>query len=142
MDLSLWDTAGQEDYDRLRPLSYPDADVVLICFSFDNPDSLTNIMEKWWPEVRHFCPDVPVVVVGNKADLRTDEQTIVKLGASKKKLVQSSEGRHVANRIAAVAYHECSARNNDGVREVFDTATRAAVNRKSKNRRHRVCKLL
>jgi cell division control protein 42 len=38
--LSLWDTAGQEDYDRLRPLSYPGTDVFLICFSIDSHESL------------------------------------------------------------------------------------------------------
>ncbi len=48
--------SGQEDYDRLRPLSYPDTDVILMCFSIDSPDSLENIPEKWTPEVRHFCP--------------------------------------------------------------------------------------
>ena len=52
----LYSTAGQEDYDRLRPLSYPDTDVILMCFSIDSPDSLENIPEKWTPEVRHFCP--------------------------------------------------------------------------------------
>ena len=52
---TLW-FAGQEDYDRLRPLSYPDTDVILMCFSIDSPDSLENIPEKWTPEVRHFCP--------------------------------------------------------------------------------------
>lgn len=57
---------GQEDYDRLRPLSYPDTDVILMCFSIDSPDSLENIPEKWSPEVRHFCPNVPVILVGNK----------------------------------------------------------------------------
>ena len=51
VELALWDTAGQEDYDRLRPLSYPDTDVILMCFSIDNPDSLENITEKWTPEV-------------------------------------------------------------------------------------------
>ncbi len=46
MELALWDTAGQEDYDRLRPLSYPDSHVILICFSVDSPDSLENVQEK------------------------------------------------------------------------------------------------
>lgn len=50
VELALWDTAGQEDYDRLRPLSYPDTDVILMCFSIDSPDSLENIPEKWTPE--------------------------------------------------------------------------------------------
>lgn len=52
VELALWDTAGQEDYDRLRPLSYPDTDVILMCFSVDSPDSLENIPEKWTPEVK------------------------------------------------------------------------------------------
>ena len=70
------DTAGQEDYDRLRPLSYPDTDVILMCFSVDSPDSLENIPEKWTPEVKHFCPNVPIILVGNKKDLRNDPATI------------------------------------------------------------------
>jgi len=45
IELALWDTAGQEDYDRLRPLSYPDTDVILMCFAIDSPDSLENIPE-------------------------------------------------------------------------------------------------
>ena len=66
VELALWDTAGQEDYDRLRPLSYPNTDVILMCFSIDSPDSLENIPEKWTPEVKHFCPNVPIILVGNK----------------------------------------------------------------------------
>jgi Ras family protein A len=52
VELALWDTAGQEDYDRLRPLSYPDSHVILICFAVDSPDSLDNVQEKVW----HFLP--------------------------------------------------------------------------------------
>uniref|UniRef100_A0A673GDK8 Cell division cycle 42, like n=1 Tax=Sinocyclocheilus rhinocerous TaxID=307959 RepID=A0A673GDK8_9TELE len=51
--LGLFDTASQEDYDRLRPLSYPQTDVFLICFSLVDSDSLENVSEKWYPEVRH-----------------------------------------------------------------------------------------
>ncbi len=46
VELALWDTTGQEDYDRLRPLSYPDSHVILICFAIDSPDSLENVQEK------------------------------------------------------------------------------------------------
>ena len=70
VELALWDTAGQEDYDRLRPLSYPDTDVILICFSIDSADSFRNITDKWIPEVNHFCPHAPIILVGNKMDLR------------------------------------------------------------------------
>src|ERR1700731_4156250 len=51
ISLGLWDTAGQEDYDRLRPLSYPQTDVFLICFSIVSPPSFDNVKSKWWPEI-------------------------------------------------------------------------------------------
>ena len=58
VELEMWDTAGQEDYDRLRPLSYPDTHVLLLCFAIDSPDSLANIPDRWIPELKHFCPKV------------------------------------------------------------------------------------
>ena len=99
--LGLFDTAGQEDYDRLRPLSYPDTDVILMCFSIDSPDSLENIPEKWVPEVKHFCPNVPIVLVGNKKDLRNDDYTIKELQRAKQQPVSYSEGEQMASRIGA-----------------------------------------
>ncbi|XP_015233885.1 rho-related GTP-binding protein RhoA-C-like [Cyprinodon tularosa] len=127
VQLALWDTAGQEDYDRLRPLSYPDTDVILMCFSVDSPDSLANIPEKWTPEVRHFCPNVPIILVGNKKDLRNDEQTRIALAKIKQEPIKFEEGEEMARRIAAYRYQECSAKSKDGVRQVFEMATRAAL---------------
>ena len=62
--------AGQEDYDRLRPLSYPQTDIFLICFSVSARVSFANIISKWAPEVKHFCPGTPIVLLGLKGDLR------------------------------------------------------------------------
>merc|ERR1711970_248837 len=118
VELALWDTAGQEDYDRLRPLSYPDTDVILMCFSIDSPDSLQNIPEKWVPEVKHFCPNVPIVLVGNKKDLRNN---------GGHKCVKTQDGEQMAQRIGAVAYVENSALTKEGVRNVFEIATRASL---------------
>ncbi|CAH8449214.1 unnamed protein product [Schistosoma turkestanicum] len=108
VELALWDTAGQEDYDRLRPLSYPDTDVVLICYSIDTPDSLANIPEKWIPEIKHFCPNVPIILVGNKKDLRDDEATKNELRRMKQETVSFEQGRAMAARIGADQFFECS----------------------------------
>ena len=61
VELALWDTAGQEEYDRLRPLSYPESDVILIVFSIDFPTSLANVQDK----VRCY------VLSLNQTDLKT-----------------------------------------------------------------------
>lgn len=91
IELALWDTAGQEDYDRLRPLSYPDADVVLICFSIDKPETLESVAEKWNPEVSHFCEGVPKILVGLKTDLRNDPKVIENLAKNSRHPVTTEE---------------------------------------------------
>lgn len=136
----MWDTAGQEDYDRLRPLSYPDTDVILMCFSIDSPDSLENIPEKWTPEVKHFCPNVPIILVGNKKDLRHDESTKRELMKMKQEPVRPEDGQQMATKINAGAYLECSAKSKDGVRQVFETATRAAL--QAKRNKRNFCRLI
>ena len=142
--LNLFDTAGQTDFDKLRPLSYPDTNVLLLCFSISSPDSLENIPERWLPEVKHFCPKVPVVLVGCKKDLRTDEETLGLLAADKKVPVSQEDGEQMKTKIGAVGYHECSAKTKEGVREVFEAATRAAlVSHKPQSPRHKIkCKIL
>jgi len=79
VELALWDTAGQEEYDRLRPLTYSNANVILICFAIDCPDSLENVQEKWISEVMHFCPGLPLILVGCKLDLRGEPKVIGEL---------------------------------------------------------------
>lgn len=140
IELALWDTAGQEDYDRLRPLSYPESDVVLICFSVDQPDSLDNVEEKWINEVLHFCKGVPILLLACKIDLRKDPLLIAQLASVGQHPVTTEQGSKVARRIGADSYLECSARTGEGVKTVFEIATKAALSKKllfsSGNRRN------
>ncbi|XP_049517531.1 uncharacterized protein LOC119440166 [Dermacentor silvarum] len=85
------DTAGQEDYDGLR--FYPDTDVVLVCFSIDSPDSLENIPETGRPEVRYFCPNVPIIFAGNKKCLGNVPRTLSELAKMKQKASQEDYDR-------------------------------------------------
>lgn len=112
-----------------------------MCFSIDSPDSLENIPEKWTPEVKHFCPTVPIILVGNKKDLRYDDNTRRELAGMKQEPVKFEDGRTMADKINAYAYMECSAKTKEGVRDVFDIATRAALQTKKKHKL-RLCELL
>ncbi|KAH6677153.1 Rho GTPase Rho1 [Halenospora varia] len=127
VELGLWDTCGVEDFDRLRPLSYPDTHVILICFAIDNPDSLDNVQEKWISEVQHYCPGLPIILVGLRKDLRKDPKTIEDLRRTGQKPVTYEEGEEVRKKIEAYKYLECSALTNEGVSEVFEEAARVSL---------------
>eukprot|EP01084_Bolivina_argentea_P072575 131780_1 len=77
---NLWDTAGQSDYDRLRPLSYPQSDIILVCFDVMSKSSLVNVSSKWVWEVRHWVPDVPLILMGLKTDLRPYDRKLLVYG--------------------------------------------------------------
>lgn len=135
VELALWDTAGQEDYDRLRPLSYPDADIVLICFSISYPESFYNVDEKWHPETRHFCDDVPTLLVGLKKDLRDDPTILEELRFKNQKPITREQGEKMCNEIGAVKYVEVSAKTGENVSNLFQIAARIALKpRKSKGK--------
>ncbi|EGF84441.1 rho family small GTP binding protein cdc42 [Batrachochytrium dendrobatidis JAM81] len=133
--LGLFDTAGQEDYDRLRPLSYPQTDVFLVCFSVVSPASFENVKEKWFPEVRHHCPGVPCLIVGTQMDLRDDNATIEKLAKNRQKPITTDSGDRMARELQAVKYLECSALTQKGLKNVFDEAIIAALEPPTKNKR-------
>lgn len=118
--LGLFDTAGQEDYDRLRPLSYPQTDVFLVCFSVTSPPSFENVREKWFPEVHHHCPGVPCLIVGTQTDLRDDPQVRDKLAKQKMQPVRKEDGERMAKDLGAVKYVECSALTQFKLKDVFD----------------------
>ncbi|KAJ3035902.1 hypothetical protein HDV00_003302 [Rhizophlyctis rosea] len=140
VELSLWDTAGQEDYDRLRPLSYPDTDIVLLTFSVADWGSFDNIREKWFPETHHFLPDVPRLLVGNKIDLRDNPASAQSLLATRGvKCVSTEEGTKLASQINALKYFECSAKTKEGITDLFYHAARIAM---KKDKKMKSCKVL
>lgn len=118
INLGLWDTAGQEDYDRLRPLSYPQTDVFLVCFSLVSPPSFENVKTKvrllnslsnqtdqavqWYPEVSHHAPNIPLILVGTKLDLREDRDTIEKLRERRMSPISYQQAAAMARDIGAV----------------------------------------
>ncbi|KAJ5072105.1 hypothetical protein M0811_09485 [Anaeramoeba ignava] len=125
INLGLWDTGGQEDYDRLRPLSYPQTDVFLICFSLISPSSFESVRDKWIPEIKRFCPDIPFILVGLKLDLRDDQDTIMILEEKGLSPITYQQGLEMAKEINAFNYIECSARKQQNLKEVFQEAVRA-----------------
>lgn len=126
ISLGLWDTAGQEDYDRLRPLSYPQTDVFLLCFSVVSPPSFDNVTVKWIPELRHHCPHTPILLVGTKNDLRDDAETLQSLSEQGLSPVKRESALKVASKIKAYKYVETSALTGRGLKQVFEEAIRAA----------------
>ena len=110
VELALWDTAGQEDYDRLRPLSYPDSHVILICFAVDSPDSLDNVQEKWISEVLHFCNGLPIILVGCKKDLRNDPKTVDELRRTSQRPVTRQEVRYSYSDFVPTLADHCNTR--------------------------------
>lgn len=119
VQLALWDTAGQEEYERLRPLSYANSNIILIGFAIDEPESLLNARSKWVKEIKTYCPNTPFLLIGLKKDLRKSETS--------KRYVQVAQGQQVAEEIGAKTYLESSALTGEGVDDIFEFATRTSL---------------
>lgn len=133
ISLGLWDTAGQEDYDRLRPLSYPYTDVFIVCYSTISPTSLENVMTKWLPEIRSHCPETPFILVGTKADIRSSKRDQERLRAKGDfELVDPILAKEEGEKIGASSVLECSAKTQAGLKNVFDSAITVAMNARMK----------
>ncbi|KAK9273186.1 hypothetical protein L1049_017993 [Liquidambar formosana] len=150
ISLGLWDTAGtpsfslslslslslyiyiyanlgQEDYNRLRPLSYRGADVFLLAFSLISRPSFENISKKKWiPELRHYAPLVPIVLVGTKLDLREDKQFHMDYPGAY--TISTEQGEELKKQIGALAYVECSSKTQETAIYVPKNELEAALN--------------
>ncbi|GFT73887.1 rho-related BTB domain-containing protein 2 [Nephila pilipes] len=135
VSLRLWDTFG--DHEKDRKFAFGRSDVVLLCFSISSPQSFKHCKTKWFSEIRQYCPNVPIVLVGCKNDLRHiyRDERFLELCREKSpfvRIIQESDlitreqGRQLANEIGAF-YYESSVLTQYGVGTVFENAVRLAL---------------
>lgn len=133
----MCDTPGQDDFDNLRPLVYPNTDVFLLCFSVVIPSSFHNIREKWIQEIRKSSKSkkrkhcAPVVLVGTQSDLRNDAPTLVELARVKEAPVTQAEAQKLASSYGFLGYIESSSLTQKNLKEVFDQAIMAGLQGRS-----------
>jgi len=113
VNLSIIDNSGDHALERGRSLAYPSAGVVMIAYAIDSQPSFDAVEAYWYPELRRYAPTTPVVLAAMKLDLR---------GGGARTQITYEQGQAVANRIGAVAFHECSARTQAGLRNLFGAA--------------------
>ncbi|KAH0791253.1 GTP-binding protein rhoA [Histomonas meleagridis] len=124
--LKVWQIAGQGDYDKVRPLSYANADVIIICFSLVSQDSLLNVEKIWLPEVKKFCKGAAYILVGLQSDLRDEN--------SSEEIVTTKQGEEMKEKIGAYGYIEASVDKYSNINEVFELALRAVIAKQQKKK--------
>lgn len=112
----IWDTAGQDEFDRIRPLSYSGADAILLCFSLDSKSSLYNLSEKWIGELNHHCPKAKIILIGTKSDLRI---------TGNKNHITDQEANQFLTENNCSAFIPCSAKTGEGINEIFPAVIKA-----------------
>ncbi|XP_070586943.1 rho-related BTB domain-containing protein 1-like [Erythrolamprus reginae] len=131
VSLRLWDTFG--DHHKDRRFAYGRSDVVVLCFSIANPNSLNHVKTMWCQEIKHFCPRTPVILVGCQLDLRYADLEAVNRARrplarpiKRGDILPPERGREVAKELG-IPYYETSVFDQFGVKDVFDNAIRAAL---------------
>eukprot|EP01130_Rhizamoeba_saxonica_P011641 TRINITY_DN4839_c1_g2_i1.p1 TRINITY_DN4839_c1_g2~~TRINITY_DN4839_c1_g2_i1.p1 ORF type:complete len:124 (-),score=25.02 TRINITY_DN4839_c1_g2_i1:53-424(-) len=121
-------------------------DVFLVLFSLISKTSLDNVVQRWVPEIKHYCPNAPFMLVGTKMDMREDDQVVETLRLRGKMVVNYEDGLNVANSVGAYRYMECSAMTQKGLHEVFNEAIRSVVSpggvKKGSKKKKKGCVLL
>ena len=125
VELAIFDIYCQDDYDRLRPFNYSDTDVVMLVFSVVEPKSFDVLAKKWIPEVKHFCPNTPVILIGYKTDLRNDPNTLLQLTEIKQEPISLQMGEQLAYNIKAEIYIESDSYGTE-VKGILEEVVRAS----------------
>jgi len=111
-------------------MAYRGTDVVLACFAVNSITSFKSVYQTWIYELKYFIPDIPIILVGTKSDLRKDN-TLWKVEMTAEE-VDNQSAIDMASNIGAVSYLECSAFTQEGLKQVFDFAVMAALSKETK----------
>lgn len=119
ISFELWDTAGSENFDLIRHMSYDDADVFLVVYSVSKPESLKNVEKKWIPDIKKkAAKGTSYVIAGNKVDLRNSKKEDER--SKSICLISTREGKELAKNLKAHSFWEVSAKTKHGLKEIFD----------------------
>ncbi|XP_047171000.1 rac-like GTP-binding protein ARAC7 isoform X2 [Vigna umbellata] len=108
--------------------SFQQSIYVLLNFCINAPIThfcIPSFLFQWMPELRRFAPNVPIVLVGTKLDLREDRGYLADHMGSN--VITSAEGEELRKQIGAAAYIECSSKTQQNVKAVFDTAIKVVL---------------
>jgi len=125
-NLSILDNAGQHDYENMRTCCYKESEVLVLCYSVADRNSLESIQDFWLPEVNNHTRTrrhKPIILVATQTDLRKDGDT---------DKVSTAEGEAVAKKIGAQCLMECSAFTQETVNNVFERMTEAGLRYRKK----------
>ncbi|EME40129.1 hypothetical protein DOTSEDRAFT_137782 [Dothistroma septosporum NZE10] len=137
IEIDFWDAAGQPEFCPSRFEAYLHLQCILICFSVGMKDSFDNVADVWIQEVLTRSRRVPILLIGYKTNLRASPRNseMIPLGAPV--LMEEYQGVETAASIGAEKYLECSAKDGDGVVQVFGAAIQLALSHRRKERRKR-----
>jgi small GTP-binding protein len=129
--LDVWEKPPLDDSEMTRSMPYLDTDVFLVCFSINSIDSLESVQTKWIPQIQHYWPIAPVILVGTKADLRKCDPSSTDAD-SNEKLIEIEYVLKLAKELGVTEYLECSALTQDGLKIVFERGAQAAWDNRQK----------
>lgn len=107
----------------MRPLSYPQTDVVLVCFDLLSHESYDHVRDKWVPEIQHHAPKASFIIVGMKVDRRGDPDVVS---------ITQKQGQKLAIELGAAGYMECSALTQRGLNQVIEETCRVVIDKDRK----------
>ena len=110
--LNLFEVQNSEAYVTYKIGSYANSDLFVCTFSIGHPESLATAESKRIPELRSYQPNVPIILLGLKSDLRDDEEQLEKLSRLQQKPITHAQGARLAQKMGCITYHECSNKTN------------------------------